>query len=65
MPRVCMLTWAKTKSGNNRSHSMRCTKRTFKVNLITKKVDLGDGLTVKIKMSARAYKKFKKVMLTA
>ena len=44
---------------------MRCTKRTFKVNLITKKVDLGDGLTVKIKMSARAYKKFKKVMLTA
>lgn len=65
MSRVCMLTWAKTKAGNNRSHSMAATKRTFKVNLITKKVDLGDGLKVNIKMSARAYKKFRKVMLTA
>jgi ribosomal protein L28 len=44
---------------------MAATKRTFKVNLITKKVDLGDGMKVNIKMSARAYKKFRKVMLTA
>lgn len=65
MARVCMLTWAKTKAGNNRSHSMAATKRSFKVNLITKKVDLGDGMKVNIKMSARAYKKFRKVMLTA
>ena len=65
MARICMLTGAKTTAGNNRSHSMAATKRTFKVNMITKKVDLGDGLTVNIKMSARAYKKFKKVMLAA
>ena len=65
MARMCMLTGAKTASGNNRSHAMNKTKRTFKVNMITKKVDLGDGMKVNIKMSARAYKKFRKVMLTA
>jgi large subunit ribosomal protein L28 len=65
MARVCMLTWAKTKAGNHRSHSMKADKRTFKVNLIKRKVDLGDGLNVTIKMSARAYKKFRKVMLAA
>jgi large subunit ribosomal protein L28 len=65
MARMCMLTGAKTKSGNNRSHSMAATKRTFKVNMITKKVDLGDGMKVNIKMSARAYKKFRKVMIAA
>lgn len=65
MTRICMLTGAKTGSGNNRSHAMNKTKRTFKVNMITKKVDLGDGMKVSIKMSARAYKKFRKVMVTA
>jgi ribosomal protein L28 len=44
---------------------MKADKRTFKVNLIKRKVDLGDGLNVTIKMSARAYKKFRKVMLAA
>lgn len=62
---MCMLTGAKTSSGNNRSHAMNKTKRTFKVNMITKKVDLGDGFMVNIKMSARAYKKFRKVMIAA
>lgn len=65
MSRVCMLTGARTSSGNNRSHAMNATKRTFKVNIIKKKIDLGDGMHVTVKMSARAYKKFRKVMLTA
>jgi len=60
-----MLTWAKTKAGNHRSHSMRAEKRTFKVNLVKKKVDLWDWMFVTVKMSARAYKKFRKVMLAS
>ncbi len=42
-----------------RSHSMRSTKRTFKVNLIEKKVKLEDGSKLKIKVSSKIYKKLK------
>lgn len=38
---------------------MRATSRTFKPNLITKMVDMGDGMKIKIKMSAKMYKKYK------
>lgn len=38
---------------------MHATGRTFKINLITKVVDLGDGMKAKIKMSAKMYKKYK------
>jgi large subunit ribosomal protein L28 len=57
MARVCMLSGRGTKAGNNRSHSMRQTKRTFKVNLIKKKV-IVDGLPVTIKISSKMYKKY-------
>lgn len=59
MPRICYLTGAKTSSGNFRSHSMKAVKRTFKVNLITKKVEVAEWVYMNVKMSARAYKKFK------
>ena len=58
MARQCMISWKKTTSGNNRSHSMRATKRTFKPNLIKKKVVI-DWIPVTIKISARYYKKYK------
>lgn len=59
MPRICYFTGKGTKSGNNRSHSMRATKRTFKPNIITKWVELEDGSKLKVKISAKAYKKMK------
>ena len=37
MARVCEITWKKTAVGNNRSHSLRATKRKFYPNLQTKK----------------------------
>lgn len=59
MPRICDFTGRWTKSGNMRSHSMRSTKRTFKINLIEKKVKLEDGSQLKIRVSSKIYKKLK------
>lgn len=59
MPRICYFTGKSTKSGNSRSHSMIASKRTFKPNLINKKVKLEDGSTMKIKISTKMYKKLK------
>jgi len=59
MARVCDFTGAGTKSGNNRSHSMRSSKRTFKPNLIYKMVTMEDGSKMRLKISAKIYKKLK------
>ena len=59
MSRVCQISGKKTTFGNNRSHSMHATARSFKPNLITKMVNIGDGMKVKIKMSAKMYKRYK------
>ncbi|MFA7298494.1 MAG: 50S ribosomal protein L28 [Candidatus Absconditabacterales bacterium] len=59
MARVCDFTGRGTGSGNMRSHSMRATRRTFKVNLINKKITLEDGSKVKVKVSSKIYKKLK------
>jgi large subunit ribosomal protein L28 len=59
MARICYATGAGTTSGNKRSHSMRATKRWFKPNLVTKKVVLEDGSTVKIKLKAKIYKRMR------
>lgn len=59
MPRVCMFTGKKTSAWANRSHSMRQTKRTFKPNLLRVKLDLGDGVKVAVRISAKAYKKMR------
>ena len=59
MARVCDFTGKGTKSWNTRSHSMRASKRTFKPNLIYKKVKMEDGTTVRVKISSKVYKKLK------
>lgn len=61
MSRQCQLTGKKTATGNNRPFSMKATKRTFRVNLFTKK--MFNPLTGKIermKLSAKAIKTLKK-----
>ena len=56
MARVCMFSGKSTKQGRTRSHSMRQGKRNYKVNLLKKKVHLGDGVFTIVKISAKAYK---------
>ena len=59
MARICMFTGKKTSAGANRSHACNKTKRTFKVNLLKVKLDLGDGVKIPVKISAKAYKKMR------
>lgn len=49
MSRVCQLTGRGTKTGNNRSHSNIKTRRTFAVNVQTKRID-----GVKFRLSTKA-----------
>ncbi len=58
MWKVCQVCNKWTSSWNNRSHSMRATKRTFKPNIFSKKVDLWEGFKVKVKICSSCYKKF-------
>lgn len=46
-------------SGNNRSHSVRATRRVWNVNLQKHKVVI-DGQVVELRMSARAFRSLKK-----
>lgn len=62
MARVCMMSGKKTVSGNNRSHSMRATKRKYKVNLIKKKMVI-DGFPITVKIAANYYKKYKNMFV--
>ncbi len=53
MPRICAKTGKKTGFGNTRSHSMRHTRRQWKVNLQTKRVfDPATGTFKKMKVAA-------------
>lgn len=58
MSRVCAITGKKPMSGNNRSHSLRATRRKWNVNLqnVTMMVD---GKPTKVRISARALKTLK------
>lgn len=38
MARVCQMTGKRSSTGNKRSHSLRATRRTFKANIIKKRV---------------------------
>ena len=61
MSRVCQVTGKKTAVWNNRSHSMRATKRKFYPNLFKKNIrDNETGLTVEITVSAKWLKTLKK-----
>ena len=59
MSRFCPVTGKGTLSGNNRSHSLRATRRRWNVNLHTYKVEI-DGKLCKVRMSARAYRTLNK-----
>jgi len=54
----CYVTGKQTLSGNNRSHALNATKRKWKSNLQTVRIVLEDGTTKRVKVSARALKKF-------
>ncbi|MCD6149835.1 50S ribosomal protein L28 [bacterium] len=56
MSRVCQICGRGTQSGNTRSHSNIATRRKFKINLQTKKVD-----GRKIKACAKCIKTMSKV----
>ena len=55
MARVCYVTGRRTTSGNNRSHAMNKTKRTYKPNLQKVKI-LVDGKPKRVYVSAKALK---------
>lgn len=61
MSRYCPVTGKGPQSGNNRSHSLRATRRRWNVNLHTYKVNV-DGQIVSVKMSARAYRSLHKTV---
>ncbi len=55
MAKECVVTGRRTRSGNNRSHAMNATKRTFKSNLQKKKVRM-NGKVQTVYISTRALK---------
>ena len=59
MSRICKVTGKKAMSGNNRSHSLRATRRKWNVNLQQTTI-IENGKPKKIKVSARALKTLKK-----
>ncbi|HHT67602.1 MAG TPA: 50S ribosomal protein L28 [Erysipelotrichaceae bacterium] len=59
MSKVCPVTGKGPLSGNNRSHSLRATRRRWNTNLQPRTVII-DGKEVRIRMSARAYRSLKK-----
>lgn len=63
MGRICVKTGRGTTFGNTRSHSMRHTRRTYKVNIQKKRVfDPGTGEYKTIKVSARYLRTLSKRM---
>lgn len=55
MSKICPLTGKRPSTGNNRSHSMRATKRRFEPNLQTKTItDPRTGQKTKMKLSTSA-----------
>ncbi len=61
MSRVCEVTWKKTAVWNNRSHSMRATKRKFYPNLFYRNIkDKETWLVYRIRVSAKGLKILKK-----
>ena len=64
MSRVCQVTGKKVMVGNNVSHSKRRTKRTFDVNLFTKKFYwVEQDMWITLKVSANGLRTINKVGL--
>ena len=59
MSRICHILNKKPLSGNNRSHSMRATRRVQNVNLQKFKMDI-NGKKIVVRMSAKAHRNFVK-----
>ena len=59
MSRVCPVSGKGPISGNNRSHSLRATRRRWNTNLQLRTVII-NGREVKIRMSTRAYRSLNK-----
>lgn len=60
MSRHCPVTNKGPMSGNNRSHSLRATRRRWNVNLQKYKFVNDDGSVVTVKLSARAIRTLNK-----
>ena len=61
MSRVCVITWKRTSVWNNRSHSLRATKRKFYPNLFYKNIkDPETGLVYRIRVSAKGLRILRK-----
>ena len=58
MSRVCEISGRGPLSGNNRSHSLRATRRKWNVNLQTVTL-MVDGKPKKVRVSARALRSLK------
>jgi large subunit ribosomal protein L28 len=62
MSRVCQVTGRRPKAGNNRSHSMRATKRRFMPNVHTRRFWLpSENRWIRMTVSARGMKVIDKV----
>lgn len=62
MSRVCQVTGRRPVSGNNRSHSMRATKRRFMPNVHTRRFWVpSENRFVRLSVSARGLKVIDKV----
>lgn len=59
MSRVCPVLGKGPISGNNRSHSLRATRRRWNTNLQKFQVEV-DGKVMTVRMSARAYRTLNK-----
>lgn len=55
MSRVCPVTGKGPVSGNNRSHSLRATRRKWNTNLQLRTIVV-DGKTIRVRMSTSAYR---------
>ncbi len=64
MARVCELSGKGPLSGNNRSHSLRATRRKWNVNL-QKATIVVNGQKVKVRASARALRSLNKAQSSA
>ena len=58
MSRVCAVSGRRAMSGNNRSHSLRATRRKWNVNLQKVHIVI-DGKPQTVRLSARALKSLK------
>ena len=66
MSKICQITGKKAMVGNNVSHSKRRTKRTFDVNLFTKKFYyVEQDCWIELKLSAAGLRLINKVGLDA